>query len=122
MLATFEPGSQVILVFDTDKPETACLRKNINLLKTVCADVEIITIPQVLAFEDEIERATDVKAAQDFTRSSSVRDFKTAVNRMKDTEFRNALKRHKLDMSRLWAKTPPAVFGFVKQGAEKVKK
>ena len=81
----------------------------------------MLTILQVLNFEDEIERATDVVRAQDLTRSRSVNDFKGAVNRMKEKEFRNALKRHKLDMNMLWNQNPPKAFRFVLQDSEKIK-
>ena len=121
LLMQFDPGSIVVLVFDTDKDETSHLRKNIALLKSLSFKVEILTILQVLDFEDEIERATDVSKAQDLTRSKTVNDFKSAVNRMKEADFRSALKRHKLDMSRLWSEKPPKAFRFVKQDANKVK-
>lgn len=120
-LMMFPTGCAVILVFDTDKDETEHLRKNIELLKTRCASVSVKTIAQVLSFEDEIERATDVSQAQNLTRSKTVNDFKSAVNRMKEAEFRNALKRHKLDMTKLWSKRPPKGFGFVTQNAEEIK-
>lgn len=116
-----DPGSEVVLVFDTDIEETEILKQNIELLKKYCARVEVLTVVQVLNFEDEIERATDVDHAPDFTRSASVSDFKSAVNRMKDVELRRALKRHKLDMSKLWAQKPPKAFRFVSQDGEKVK-
>ena len=121
LLMQFEPGSIVALVFDTDKDETEHLKKNIKLLKSLNFKVEVLTILQVLNFEDEIERATDVTRAQDLTRSRSVDDFKGAVNRMKEKEFRNALKRHKLDMNMLWNQKPPKAFRFVGQDSEKIK-
>lgn len=77
-------------------------------------------IAQVLNFEDEIERATDVHHAQELTKSRSVSDFKSAVNRRKDAEFRNTLNRHKLGMSKLWTGKPPKEFEFVSQDLEKV--
>ena len=122
MLMQFEQNSMVVLVFDTDKAITEHLKKNIELLRSLSFEVEVLTIAQVLSFEDEIERATDVTKAVDLTKSRSVDDFKRAVNRMKDKEFRNALKRHKLDMSQLWNQNPPRAFRFVKQDAEKIKR
>ena len=121
MLMQFEPDSMVVLVFDTDKAITEHLKKNIEMLRSLSFEVEVLTVAQVLNFEDEIERATDVTKALDLTRSRSVDDFKRAVNRMKEKEFRNALKRHKLDMTLLWNQNPPRTFRFVKQDAEKVK-
>ncbi len=120
-LIQFPPGSMVILVFDTDKVETEHLKKNIELLKTRCSRVDVKTITQVLNFENEIERATDVSRAQELTKSQSVSDFKSAVNRMKEAEFRNTMKRHKLDITKLWSEKPPKGFEFVTQDAEKIK-
>lgn len=120
-LVTFSPGSMVILVFDTDVDYTEHLKKNIELLKKRCAGVKVVTLAQVLNFEDEIKRCTDVNRAQELTRSQSLRDFKSAVNKMKDSEFRNALERHKLDVAKLWTKEPPKGFDFIEQGAETIK-
>jgi hypothetical protein len=83
--------------------------------------VEVLTIAQVLNFEDEMERSTDVSKAQDLTKSETVSDMKRAVNRMKDAEFRQALKRHKFDLSKLWTKKPPKAFSFIRQQAEEIR-
>lgn len=120
-LMNFQPGSSVVLVFDTDKGETAILKKNIELLHSLSFHVEVITIAQVLDFEDEIERCTDVGKAQELTKSENVSEFKSAVNRMKEVEFRLALKRHKFDVSKLWTKRPPKAFSFVEQQGDRVK-
>lgn len=120
-LASLPPSCVAVLVFDSDKDETGHLKRNIELLRSWEFEVEVLTIVQVLNFEDEIERSTDLYQAQDLTRSKTVVDFKSAVNRMKETDFRSALKRHKLDMSRLWSEKPPQAFRFVKQDADKVK-
>jgi hypothetical protein len=120
-LMTFSPGSRVVLVFDTDVEETAQLKKNIELLKKQCARVEVLTVAQVLNFEDEIERSTDVVCAQEITKSKSLSDFKRAVSKMKAVEFRRTLTRHKLDLSKLWMKQPPSAFHFVTQDAERIK-
>ena len=39
-----DPGSEVVLVFDTDIEETEILKQNIELLKTYCARVEVLTV------------------------------------------------------------------------------
>lgn len=80
-----------------------------------------MTIAEVLNFEDEIERSTDVNRAQDLTRSKTISEFKTAVNRMKSTEFRRALQRHKFSLSELWDKEPPKAFAFLSQDGAKIK-
>ena len=108
-------------MFDIDKEETEHLKANLELLKTLPFRVEVMTVAQVLAFEDEIERTTDVKLAQDFTKSETVAGFKSAVHRMGEEPFRAALKRHKFDLSKLWTQKPPKAFSFVKQDGAKVK-
>ncbi|MDY2838724.1 MAG: hypothetical protein SOT60_12445 [Bilifractor sp.] len=121
ILMTIEPGSAAVLVFDTDKGETDHLKSNINLLKKRCSGVEVLTILQVFNFEDEIERATDVKCAENLTKSKTVDDFKSTVNRMKEAEFRRTLERHQLNMNDLWEKEPPALFQFLSQDSKKIK-
>ena len=90
-------------------------------MKALHFKVEIVTVLQVLSFEDEIVRSTDVVRAQELTRSKTVGDFKSAVNRMKEKDFRSALVRHKLDIGKLWSQKPPQGFDFVRQDAEKIK-
>ena len=120
-LVTFSPGSLVILVFDTDNEVTEHLKKNIAALRSRCAGVKVMTIAQVLNFEDEIVRCTDVDKAPDLTKSNSVSEFKTAVHKMKEAEFRRALERHKFDLSKLWTQSVPECFRFIKQDGESVK-
>ena len=71
-LITISPGSRVVLVFDTDVVLTAHLKKNIELLKTKCSRIEVLTIPQISNFEDEITNSTDVNKAQELTKSKTV--------------------------------------------------
>ncbi len=119
-LMSFDPESRVVLVFDTDKEVTEHLKKNIEMLNKVCSKVEVLTIAQVLNFEDEMVRSTDVSKAQDLTKSETVSNMKRAVNRMKDAEFRHTLKRHKFDLSKLWTKKPPKAFSFIRQQAKEI--
>ena len=97
------------------------LKENSTLLKSLPYEVKVMTVVQLLAFEDEIKRSTDVKRAQDFTKSETVDDFKAAVNKAKEKDFRAVLKRHSFDLSKLWTQKPPKAFSFVKQDGGKVK-
>ena len=112
----------MVFVFDTDVVITTHLKKNIEFLKTKCSRIEVLTIPQVSNFEDEIISSTDVTKTQDLTKCKTVDNFKKAVNKMKATEFRNALQRHKFDIKLLWTRKPPKSFSFVSQDGDKIKK
>ena len=120
-LVTFTPGSMVVLVFDTDVEMTEHLKKNIELLERRCNSVKVVTVAEVLNFEDELERCTNVAKAQEITRSSSLSEFKGAFCRMKPVECRRSLERHNLDMKKLWCKEPKNSFGFIRQEADKIK-
>ena len=120
-LMQFDPGSVVILVFDTDTEETDILKKNITLIKSLKYKVDVLSVVQVLNFEDEIERSTDVKHAQELTQSAGVSDFKAAVNKLKVPDFRLTLNRHHFDIEKLWSKQPPDAFRFIEQDSGKIK-
>ncbi len=120
-LMSFDPGSRVVLVFDTDTDVTEHLKKNIEMLEKVCSKVEALTVAQVLNFEDEMVRSTDISRAEELTKSKTVSDMKRAVNRMKETDFRQTLKRHKFDILKLWTQKPPKPFAFIEQQGVEIK-
>ena len=120
-VASFGRNSFVAIVFDTDIPQTDILKENISLLKKHCAGVRLIYLAQVLNFEDEITRATDVKSAADLTRSPNVRTFKSDFVHMKIKDCRNALERHHLEVKNLWIKQPPTPFDFFEQNGHCIK-
>ena len=120
-VASFGRNSFVAIVFDTDIPQTDILKENISLLKKHCAGVRLIYLAQVLNFEDEITRATDVKSAADLTRSPNVRTFKSDFVRMKIKDCRNALERDHFEVKNLWIKQPPTPFDFFEQNGHCIK-
>lgn len=120
-LLAIQPGTIVALAFDTDKPVTEYLRKNIMNLRKYCVKVKIIYLAQVLDFEDEMERATDVKKAQELTKSQSVSNFKSDFCRMKVLECRKMLERHHIKPEILWTTDVPDEFDFVEKNSNYIK-
>ena len=114
-------GTTVVFVFDTDKEKTDALKENIRRVKDYVERVKVVSIAEVRTFEDELVRATDLKKAQELTRSKTVGDFKRDFHQMKTQACRDALERHKMDVSKLWIMTPPAPFDFFEQGGNAVK-
>ena len=72
-----QPGTNVIFVFDTDIPKTDVLQKNIKYVKKYTSQVKLVCLAEVMNFEDEIVRATDVNKAKELTRSPSNSEFKS---------------------------------------------
>ena len=59
----------MVLLFDTDVEKTDILQKNIDYLKKYASQVKVVNLAQVMNFEDEIDRAADVRKAQGLTKS-----------------------------------------------------
>ncbi len=114
-------GTTVVFAFDTDVEKTDVLKKNVDRVKRYAEQIKIVYLAQVLNFEDEIIRATDVKRVRDLTRSESVSEFKSDFCRMKPTDCRSSLERHHFDNSKIWVTVPPAGFGFVQQNGDTIK-
>ena len=119
-LLTIQPKTKVALVFDTDVEDRKALDKNIELLGKYCSNVIVINMMQVLNFEDEIVKSTDVSKAQDLTRSRSVSNFKSDFCRMKVQECRSLLERHQFDVETIWVSDPPSAFKDLEQGATRI--
>ena len=121
LVIMIQAGSNVVFVFDTDVEKTDILKKNIGYVKRYASRITILNLVQVLNFEDEIVRATDVRRAQDLTKSSGVSEFKSAFCRMNHESCRNALTRHHFDIRQLWIKDPPSSFSFIEQCGDNIK-
>ena len=119
-LLAIQPRTKVALVFDTDVEDRKALDKNIEMLRKYCSNVTVINMMQVLDFEDEIVRSTDVSKAQELTKSRSVSNFKTDFCRMKVNDCRSLLERHQLDIVKIWTTEPPETFKDLEQDVAKV--
>ncbi len=118
---TIMRGTTVVFVFDTDVEKTDILKKNIDRVGLYAEQVKMVYLAQVLNFEDEITRATDVKRARELTKSDSLSEFKSDFCRMKLTDCRNSLERHHFDIAKLWVTAPPESFGFIRQNGDAIK-
>lgn len=83
--------------------------------------MKIVYLAQVLNFEDEIVRATDINKAIELTKSKSTSNFKTDFCKLKVPECRELLKRHNFDVSKLWTKKVPKAFNFIESNSSCVK-
>lgn len=122
ILVGIKPGSNVVLVFDTDvTTNLEIAKKNIENIRKYCQSVRIIYLLQVKNLEDELIRCTDAKSVADLTRSKSISNFKADFKRMKEADCRSSLERHKIDVDLLWATPAPEPFSFVERNSEQIK-
>jgi hypothetical protein len=109
-LLSIQPGTTVVFIFDTDIKNTEILDRNIQMVKKCCGRIQLVFLMQVLQFEDEIVRGTDIKKVQDLTKSKSNSNFKTDFCRMKTADCRRLLERHHLDLGKIWITKPSKEF------------
>lgn len=114
-LLAIPQGALVVFVYDTDVDNTEYIKKNIKRVKQYCRNVKLVNLMQVKNFEEELERATDVKRVQELTKSSSIKNFKADFCRLKDQECRNMLERHRFDVHQMWNKKASEVFAFAEK-------
>lgn len=119
-LLSIQPRTKVALVFDTDVEDKKALNKNVEMLRKYCSNVTIVYMMQVLNFEDEIVRSTDVNMVQDLTKSKGVSNFKTDFCKMKVNDCRRLLDRHRFDIRKIWTTKPPEAFRELEQGIAKI--
>lgn len=120
-LLSISTGTTIALVFDTDQPNTDILRQNVEMIKRYCSRVRIVFLPQVMNFEDELVRSTDVGSVEEITKSKGLANFKSDFCKMKDLDCRNNLDRHHLDVQKLWVTTVPSEFSMVTLNSSIVK-
>lgn len=120
-ILSIQAGTMIALVFDTDVKQTANLKKNIECLRRFCRKLHIVYLPQVRNLEDELVRCTDVRDATALTQSNSISNFKTAFCRLRANDCRAMLKRHRVNIDRLWTTKVPEAFAFVESNSGQIK-
>lgn len=118
-LVTIQAGTMVVLVFDTDVPNTECLKENIKRLNTLCTRVKLVFLPQVLNFEDELVRSCEIKNVTELTHSRSNKDFKRDFCALKNV--RAVLDRANLNMSKIWTEKTHDNFAFIVENSHEIK-
>lgn len=121
IIRQFKEKSVVILVFDTDiETNLSILQKNITLLKSAKNIKNVILIPQIKNFEDEIIYSTNIKNIQQLLNSKSNKDFKSdfincrnILDKLTDVGF---------DFSKFWSRSHPGVFKTFINESNKIKK
>ena len=118
-MINISPNMVVVFIFDTDINNSNILKFNIDMLKKYVSGVKIILVPQVLNIEDELERSTNIRKAQELTNSKSLSNFKTDF--ASATNLRLLLMKHQFDINKLWILSPIGPFSDCKQESDKIK-
>ena len=122
-IRTYPQNTCVILIFDTDRVDLERIEKlknNIKSLEKASNIHEIILIPQVNNFEDEIKYTTNIKQLKDFTNSKTNSEFKEDFIRQ-EKHILKKLKRNNFDILKLWSRKPTNEYSQFENGGDKIK-
>lgn len=118
-MRSFNKGTIVVLVFDTDKDEGNILEENIKLLKSSSMVKTVLCITQVENLEDELIRSCQIKNVREITGSKASGDFKRDFIALRNLKQR--LDSCGFDFSKFWAKQPRKNFMHIENEADKIR-
>ena len=118
-LRSLQPGTMVVLVFDTDAGSVEVLKSNIRRLQGCKSITEIVIIPQVPRLEMELVRSCNINKIEELLNSRSERDFKRDVLRV--TNLDSKLKEHQFNPHLFWNSVAPAPYQCFPNQAWKIK-
>ena len=106
-LISIKPNTTIILIFDTDVQKKELLNRlaqNIKILKASKHIKEVIVIPQVLNFEDELVYATSIKAIEKFIPNCTKKEFKSKFIKL-GSNMVAMLEKQDFDADKLWSRS-----------------
>ena len=106
-LMNIKPDTTIVLIFDTDIEEEGLLKKlenNIKILRGSKRVKEIIIIPQVLNFEDELVFATNIKSIEKFIPNCTKKEFKSKFIKL-GSKMVAMLEKHGFNTDKLWSRS-----------------
>ena len=106
-LMSIKPNTTIILIFDTDVQEKELLNRlaqNIKILKASKHIKEVIVIPQVLNFEDELVYATNIKSIEKFIPNCTKKEFKSKFIKL-GSNMVAMLEKQDFDADKLWSRS-----------------
>lgn len=106
-LISIKPNTTIILIFDTDVQKKELLNRlaqNIKILKASKHIKEVIVIPQVLNFEDELVYATSIKSIEKFIPNCTKKEFKSKFIKL-GSNMVAMLEKQDFDADKLWSRS-----------------
>lgn len=111
-------GTKVVIIFDTDIKQTNIFDDNVDTLLRF--NLDIIFIPSVQNFEEEIVRAcSNIKSIDSILNSNGIEDFKKQFIKHKDIVSK--LISVGFDLKSMWSSQPKTPFDKYKNNSLKVK-
>jgi 2-phosphoglycerate kinase len=119
---TINKSIRVAIVFDTDVESIDTLEENLKLLKNVSQldDENIILIPSVKTFEDEITRSCGkITNIHQFFNTENIREFKNRF--INHADIVSKLISLEFDLNKIWSKNPNGAFAKYHNSSGKIK-
>lgn len=108
-IRTFSSNTTVVLIFDIDVNEYSRVEKLNENIKTLLKSNhvrEIILIPQIRNFEEELLYCTDLKRIENFIPGKSISEFKKGFNKL-GVQIISRLKQYNFNIDLFWSRKIP---------------
>ena len=102
------PNTIIVMIFDTDTPDTQALSDNLRFLKKQPAIRDVICVPQVRNLEEEIIRSTNIKTLREFFGCKRDSEFKQRF--LEEKHLMEKLKAHHFDLNQFWSRQPDSIW------------
>lgn len=114
LVYSFKPGTCIVFIFDTDAGNVSMAEAAIRKVLSLTVGVEVIAIPQVRNFEDELLHACSIRDVCVLTGSSSPSHFKRDF--LRATNLDALLKTAGFDFARLWSREAEGAWARIRRG------
>lgn len=118
-IRNIKDNTVAILIFDTDTSDgTKILIKNKKTLESCKKVKDVVLIPQVKNFEEELIKSTDIRRIEEFTNSRSQSDFKRDF--LNNRNLENLFKKNNFNINRFWKGTPTGLYQGIENNSDKI--
>lgn len=118
MIRTLKTGTILILVFDTDAPNSNILDSNIRKLKD-SGFKTIWCIMQDKNLEDELIKSTNINKITELLNTKSKKEFKKAL--IKEKQLMTKLNDHGFDIEKMWVSKSKTPYKNIENNSQKIK-
>ena len=122
-LRTIESDCCVVLIFDTDlaDPNYDLFNRYLQLLSNSSQVREVVLIPQVHNFEEELVFSTDIKRIHDLLPSKGAQQFKNDFCSKRNDQLVKKLNEHQFSLDKMWSHQAEDKYVQLENSAYKIK-
>lgn len=117
-LINFSKNTVLVLIFDTDIEPTDVFKHNLSLLRKNKNISEIIYVPSIRNFEEELVYSSDINDINEMFKTKGLKEFKTKFN---SSNIVPRMSKINFSFQKIWSRVPQKPFSKYKQQGYQIK-